>query len=413
MTSLPRKNLALPTVILISICAIGVSAQTYTVLHNFGGPGDGTEPIAPVVFDAQGNLYGTTLTGGQNGGGTVFKLTPSGGNWTESVLYSFTDQSQAQFAPVALDVRGNLYGEIQGGGSQNYGSVYELSPNGGGSWTLQTVHTFTGYPDGSAPSGGLVVGNANQIYGVANSGGHRNVGEVFNFDRLSATNWTELSLYSFLGSSQGQYPGGPLTVDAAGNLYGVSGGGTGNNGMIFKLTPNHRSFGWTESQLYSFQNPAGTPNGGLIFDAAGNIYGTGNEDGKFSRGTVYELSPNQDGTWTYTVLYNFTDENGDGGYPFAGLVMDAAGNLYGTTRQGGSTQGFYCYQAGCGTIFKLTPVGNGQWTESIVHAFDNDDGSAPEDGLVQDRAGNLYGTAGGGGTNNEGVVFEFTPAPAR
>ena len=138
--------------ILISICAIGVSAQTYTVLHNFGGPGDGTEPIAPVVFDAQGNLYGTTLTGGQNGGGTVFKLTPSGGNWTESVLYSFTDQSQAQFAPVALDVRGNLYGEIQGGGSQNYGSVYELSPNGGGSWTLQTVHTFTGYPDGSAPA---------------------------------------------------------------------------------------------------------------------------------------------------------------------------------------------------------------------------------------------------------------------
>jgi uncharacterized repeat protein (TIGR03803 family) len=236
---------------------------------------------------------------------------------------------------------------------------------------------------------------------------------VFNLDHFSATNWTELTLYSFLGGSDGQYPGGPLNIDAAGNLYGVSGGGTDGNGMMFKLTPNHRSFGWTESVLYAFQNPYGTPNGGLLLDASGNIYGTDNEDGPYGFGTVYKLSTNPDGNYTFTPLYSFTGVNGDGAYPNGPLVMDTAGNLWGTTRQGGSTQGYYCQYEGCGTIFKLTSNGNGQWTESIIHAFDSDDGSAPSDGMIRDRAGNLYGTAGGGGTNNEGVVFELTPAPAR
>lgn len=411
MTSLSRKKLALPTLTLMIACSIGLSAQTYTVLHNFGGPGDGIGPIAPMVFDVQGNLYGTTLSGGTGSYGTVFMLAPNGGTWNESVLYSFSNSNQGGFGQMAVDVRGNLYGELGPEGTGNDGSVYELSPNGGGSWTLQTLYVFTGYPDGAGPTGGVLLGNANEIFGVANGGGQRNVGMVFDLDRLSATHWTEFRLYSFLGSAQGQYPGGPLNLDTAGNLYGVSGGGTGNSGMIFKLSPNHRSFGWTESQLYSFQYPHGTPNTGLVIDADGNIYGTGHEDGKYAVGSVYELSPNQDGTWTYTDLYDFTGTNGDGAFANGGLVMDAAGNLYGTTRQGGSYQGYYCSYSGCGIIFELSPVGNGQWTESIVHTFDNNDGSLPSAGLTQDRAGNLYGTASGGGTNNDGVVFELTPAP--
>jgi uncharacterized repeat protein (TIGR03803 family) len=265
---------------------IDAHAQTYTVLHNFGGAGDGTGPLAPMVFDPLGNFYGTTLAGGQ-GYGTVFKLAPNGdGNWTESLIYSFAMEGEEQYAPVVLDVRGNLYGETPGGGYQSYGTVYELSPSGGGSWTMQTLHTFTGYPDGDAPTGGVLVGNANQVYGVANGGGMRNIGMVFNLDHLSATGWQEFTLHSFLGGSDGEYPGGPLAIDGAGNLYGVTNGGSGGNATVYKLTPNQRSFGWSESILYTFQNPYGTPNGGLIFDASGNIYGTDREDGPYSVGTV-------------------------------------------------------------------------------------------------------------------------------
>jgi uncharacterized repeat protein (TIGR03803 family) len=391
------------------IGAIGAHAQTYTVLHNFGASGDGGGPVAPLVLDPEGNLYGTTLAGGLQSFGTVFKLSPNGNStWNESVLYSFAIDGEEQYAPVVLDLRGNLYGETPGGGYQSYGTVYELSPSGGGSWTMQTLHTFTGYPDGDAPTGGVLLGNANQVYGVANGGGMRNIGMVFNLDHLSATGWNEFTLHSFLGGSDGEYPGGPLAIDVAGNLYGVTNGGSGGNAIVYKLTPNQRSFGWSESILYTFQNPYGTPNGGLIFDAAGNIYGTDDEDGTDDYGTVYKLTLNPDGNYTFAALYNFTGVNGDGTYPNGPLVMDAAGNLYGTTRQGGQT-GYECGE-GCGTIFKLTPSSNGQWTETILYEFnENSGGWQPHDGLIMDGAGNLYGTAIYGGTNSGGVAFEFTP----
>jgi uncharacterized repeat protein (TIGR03803 family) len=393
----------------VMICVTGVPAQTYAVLHNFGGPSDGLQPVAPLVFDPHGNLYGTTLEGGSQGYGTVFKLSPNGaGTWSESVLHSFDAQGDAQYAPVALDLRGNLYGETPGNGSQAYGTVYELSPNGDGGWTLQTLYTFTGYPDGAAPTGGVLLGNANQIFGVGNSGGARNIGMVFNLDHFSASHWNEFMLYSFLGGADGQYPGGPLTFDAAGNLYGVSSGGTYGNGLLFKLAPNQRSFGWTETMLYAFQNPYGTPNPGLIFDAAGDIYGTDYEDGPYGFGTVYKLTLNPDGNYTFAALYNFTGVNGDGAYPNGPLAMDATGNLYGTTRQGG-LGGYECGE-GCGTIFKLTPSSNGQWTETILYQFnENSGGWQPHDGLIMDRAGNLYGTAVYGGVYSGGVAFEIAP----
>jgi uncharacterized repeat protein (TIGR03803 family) len=412
-TRLSPARLALAVVMLTVIWSLGVQAQTYTLIYNFGSSGaaDGRGPVAPLIFDPQGNLYGTTLQGGAAGFGSVFKLAPNGnGSWTESVIYSFPADGDQQYSPVALDVRGNLYGETPGDGNQSQGSVYELSPNGNGNWSIQTLHSFTGYPDGDAPTGGVLLGNANQVYGVANAGGMRNIGMVFNLDHLSAAGWHEFTLHSFLGGSDGEYPGGPLAIDAAGNLYGVTNGGSGGNAIVYKLTPNQRSFGWSESILYTFQNPYGTPNGGLIFDASGNIYGTDREDGPYYVGTVWKLSPNPDGNYTFTPLYSFTGVNGDGAYLNGPLVMDASGNLYGTTEQGGRLDGYYCMYGGCGTIFKLTPSSNGQWTETILYDFnDTSSGWQPHDGLIMDRAGNLYGTALYGGATGAGTVFELTP----
>src|SRR5664279_3943944 len=347
------RNVTLAIMTFSMICAIGVHAQTYKVLHTFNYT-DGSQPIAPLVFDPQGNLYGTTFSGGLSG----------------------------------------------------YGTVFELSPNSDGTWSESIIHAFTNGRDGAGPNGGVVLANGNEMYGVA-EGGATHLGLVFSLDHISATNWHELVLHPFTGGADGEYPGGPLTLDSSGNLYGVTGGGSFGNGTVFKLTPNPGSSGWTKSLLYTFNRPDGTPDGGLIFDAAGNIYGTCHEDGTYGWGTVYKLTQNPDGSWTETALHEFQGyHNGDGQYPNPALVMDAHGNLYGTTAEGGSG----CDPLGCGTIFKLTPLPDGQWLETILHEFtDGNDGGEPLAGLISDRAGNLYGVAYTGGANDSGVVFELTP----
>ena len=401
------RNVTLAIVTFSMICAIGVHAQTYKVLHTFDYT-DGSQPITPLVFDPQGNLYGTTFSGGLSGRGTVFKLSPNGdGTWTESVLHNFDSNGDDPEAPVVLDGQGNIYGETPGAGvGGSYGTVFELSPNSDGTWTEHIIHAFTNGRDGAGPNGGVVLANGNKMYGVA-EGGATHLGLVFSLDHISATNWHELVLHPFTGGADGEYPGGPLTLDSSGNLYGVTGGGSFGNGTVFKLTPNPGSSGWTKSLLYTFNRPDGTPNGGLIFDAAGNIYGTCHEDGTYGWGTVYKLTQNPDGTWIETALHEFQGyHNGDGQYPNPALVMDAHGNLYGTTAEGGSG----CDPLGCGTIFKLTPLPDGQWLETILHEFtDGNDGGEPLAGLISDRAGNLYGVAYTGGANDSGVVFELTP----
>jgi uncharacterized repeat protein (TIGR03803 family) len=219
--------------------------------------------------------------------------------------------------------------------------------------------------------------------------------------------WTETVLHSFNNNgTDGYSPWGGLTIDALGNLYGTTAaGGAYNQGTIFELTPT-ASGSWTETLLHSF-NDNGTdgsrPYDTLIFDASGNLYGATELGGTYNHGAVFELTPKVGGGWTEKVLHSF-DENGVDGYdPWAGLVLDAAGNLYGTTLGGGASS--------CGVVFKLTPASGGSWTEKIMHSFTSEptDGCAPRAGLTFDASGNIYGTTNAGGANGGGTVFEITP----
>jgi uncharacterized repeat protein (TIGR03803 family) len=221
--------------------------------------------------------------------------------------------------------------------------------------------------------------------------------------------YTERMLYSF----RIQNPVSPsgLIFDAAGNLYGTGGGGQYREGMVYELTPREGGRFWTEKVLHNFHylRPGSITDGalpnGLVFDAAGNLYGTTLGGGGFGCGIVYELSPTASGVWTETVLYTFTPYNGDGCEPTAGVIFDTAGNLYGTTREGGTHGG------GNGTVFELTPTAGGGWTETILYSFGATatDGSQPFASLIFDTAGNLYSTTFMGGAYGAGTVFELTP----
>lgn len=215
---------------------------------------------------------------------------------------------------------------------------------------------------------------------------------------------TEQVLYNFKGGSDGAEPDASLVFDGAGNLYGTTYyGGANGSGTVFELTPSKA--GWTETVLHSFTGSDGAlPSAGLILDGGGNLYGTTQAGGAAGFGVVFELSPSRAG-WTETVLYSFTGGN-DGRGPVGGVVFDSGGNLYGTTSGGG-------YPIGGGTVFELTPSGGG-WTENILYAFNASNGAPNGSGLhagvVFDRAGNLYGTTVFGGTNYWGTIFELTPS---
>jgi uncharacterized repeat protein (TIGR03803 family) len=258
---------------------------------------DGYDPNSAVIFDAQGNLYGSTTYGGAYGCGSIFKLAPSsGGTWTETIIYSFAGCQGVYFETTGLifDQHGNLYGTNQ----LNSGIVFELSP----------------------PSG-------------------------------SGTQWTEKTLYSFTGGTDGR-----------------------------------------------------NPLGGVVFDAPGNLYGTVWAGGVYGGGEVYKLTPNSGGTWTKTALHSFTGVNGDGSEPQAGLVIDSNGNLYGTTSYGGTNGCNFC-----GSVFELQPSGSG-YRETILHSFTlGVDGSASYAPLIRDSLGNLYGTTSNGGAGAQGTVFEIKP----
>jgi uncharacterized repeat protein (TIGR03803 family) len=347
------------------------------VLYSFAvrGNGDGASPSGGLIIDGAGTLYGTTHTGGDTtcDCGTVFELSPgSNGTWTESVLHSFTS-SDGQFpsAGVIFDSAGNLYGTAVAGGAIGSGVVYELSPGSNGKWTEKVVHSFN--------------------------------------PRVK----------------DGFTPFGALTIDGAGNLYGTTqrGGVGGGYGTVYQLRPG-KNGKWTEKLLFSFKaGKDGTgPWSGVIFDKAGNLFGTTSHGGAdvsgcvFDQkprgcGTVFELTPGARGKWTETVLHSFHHNGRDGYDPRGNLALDAAGNLYGTTADGGSDHGSDCFFDGCGIVFELTPGANGTWTEKILHSFNaaRMDGAFASDGLILDSAGNLYGTTGEGGATGNGTVFEVTP----
>ena len=392
------------------------------VLHNFNNNGtDGYYPRASLISDAAGNLYGTTIYGSTDGVGTVFELTPTtGGGWTEQVLHSFgngTDGGEPR-ASLIFDAAGNLYGTTYGGGIYCHsiggcGTVFELTLTAGGNWTEAVLYNFGSFTDdGYEPSASLIFDAAGNLYGTTQFGGIHGWGTVFELTPTTGGGWSEQVLYNFCAqtncSTDGFLPSAGLIFDAAGNLYGTTTlGGTDGVGTVFELTPTGGG-GWSEQVLLNFGTGGAFPQAGLIFDAAGNLYGTTSEGGT-NIGTVFELTPNVGGGWTETVLHNFGSGT-DGSYPYAGLIFDAAGNLYGTTQYGGT---YNSCSGGCGTVFELTPTAGGKWTEQVLLNFNGTGGANPYAGLIFDAAGHLYGTTQLTYYNCSGfycgTVFELMP----
>jgi uncharacterized repeat protein (TIGR03803 family) len=332
-----------------------------SILHNFGdGSRDGMNPYGNILLDASGNIYGTASYGGLNGGGTAFELIPqAAGGWGEVILHNFTTRgSDGEYPDTGLiaDSQGNLYGgTLRGGLAANCGGfgcgiVFELVRDAGGKWTEKILHDFSGVNgDGNGP----------------------------------------------------QYN---LAFDPSGNLYGTTlSGGSFGGGMVFELTPTAKGL-WVETKVHSFEGGSGDgyyPNAGLTLDASGNLYGTTSLGGAYNHGTVFKLMPGIGGEWATKVLYSFGASATDGVDPMAGVIFGAVGNLYGNT-SGGGTSGY-------GTVFELAPNGDGTWTEIILHSFTGTDGNYPAASLAVDGRGNIYGTTEEGGTNLVGTVFEIIP----
>jgi len=379
------------------------------VLHTFESYAK--NPDAGLVMDSSGNLFGTTQMGGGcnlAGCGTVFELSPvSGGGWSFSTLYNFKGGSDGSSpaASLILDTSGNLYGTTQGGGDFDFGTVFELSRTSSG-WVERILYSFgANQDDGGCPDAALLFDTKGDLFSTTACGGADAFGTVF--EPMSGGGWTESVLYSFQGGDDGDTPMGALVLDTLGNLYGTTEGGNPlGGGVVFELTPSSGG-AWTESVLYSFQGGLDGygPSGALAMDPAGSLYGTTEMGGFRNFGSVFKLTPGVGGIWTESVIHHFHPMQGDGYAPHAGVIIDALGNLYGTTVFGGAM--------GTGTLFKLTPGQSGQWTEKLYSFNGSTGGSAPYGGVIQDKAGNFYGTTfwggNGSGQSGNGVVFALVP----
>ncbi len=363
-------------------------AQTERVIYSFcslTNCADGSQPLSNVIMDAQGNLYGTTSLGE-----TDFKLEPGG---TLTVLYTYcpiggktcTDGSHSG---LVRDSAGNLYGTTDRGGVNNFGTVFQLSSDG----TLTTLYTFHGNTDGLNPDAGLLRDSAGNLYGTTLYGGKYYGGTIYRVDPAGKKN----IMHSFGATpTDGANPGAVVPVmDRLGNLYGTTqAGGTHGDGTVFEITA-----GGAESVLYNFgdtTNDGINPLVGLAIDSEGNLYGTTTSGGTYNEGTVFRVTHNG----TETVIHNFQNNGTDGYNSYAPVVLDASGNLYGVTNSGG--------RHGFGTVFEVDASG----VETILHAFANNgtDGMNPVGGLLLDSAGNLYGTTQYGGAHKAGTVFEVAP----
>ena len=333
-----------------------------TVLHTFTLGSDGGDPVGNPVFDQSGSLYTTAQLGGLNGSGTLLRLTKNpDGSWTSTVAFNFPGGTGgAQPNGVVFDSSGNLYGTTQLGGNLTCsgrggcGVVFRLSPNSDGTWTETVLHSFNGR-DGSLPIGSLSLDSSGNMYGITLVGGSHHLGTVFKVTSSGNGRWSETVLLSFTGSN-GSNPEGGVALDTLGDLYGI------------------------------------TPFGG-----------------KYSNGVAYRLTSNGNGTYTDEVLHSFSGFK-DGSQPYGGVVIDSQGNLYGTTSLGGNVR---CASPnGCGVVFKLDAKAKGSSAETVLHYFGSADGSAPYAGVTLDAKGNLFGVTSSGGDVGLGAVFQISPPTA-
>ncbi len=399
-----RYSWALAFSFLLGLMAVPPSAQgqTFSVLYSFVSEADGDRPDS-LVRDAEGNLYGTTFYGGVEAKGTVFKLDTTG---KKTVLYRFRNLPDG-YGPngVIRDAAGNLYGTTYWGGSscffqQGCGTVFKLDASG-----KETVlHRFGRYADGRFPGAGVIRDAAGNLYGTTSGGGVVSLcgggcGTIFKID----SSGKETVLYRFRGGADGVAPYGGLIRDGSGNLYGTTQtGGANAYGTVFKMDASG-----TLTVIHSFNAEEGCySSASLLRDSAGNLYGTTSSCGEFGAGTVFKVAPSGEAT----VLHTFTWGT-DGGALYGPLVQDTAGNLYGSTGFGGDLTSPLCTEGGntpgCGVVFEIDT--NGQY--SVLHAFDGTDGQWAYYGVIQDAAGNLYGTTAEGGTPTCfcGTVFKIEP----
>ncbi len=406
------------------VCALGIIAtqpahgQTYTVIHTFTGQGDGGLPSTGLTLGAGGSLYGTTSIGSL-GYGSVFKLKQSGSGWILTPLYNFEGGSDG-IGPqtrVAIAQDGTLYGATyQGGegtcpgsGGNGCGTIFHLRPPSTAPrsvlapWNETVLYRFTGGSDGGAPDGDITFDQSGSIYGTTSGGGSPSClygcGVIYNLTR-SGGGWAETVLYSAQDGEDGALPHGGVVFDTSGNLYGAFQGCFLHcYGTVYELSPS--GSGWTEQTLYRFTNGSdgNGPDGSVIIDGAGDLYGSSWDGGSGGGGVVFELIPSF-GSWSFNLVYSLAG-GGDSCGPNDRLLMDQAGNLYGTT---------YCDGThGAGSVFKLIPGASG-WTYIDLYDFtDGNDGGYPRSNVVLDGQGNLYGTASIGGTGHVGVVWEITP----
>jgi uncharacterized repeat protein (TIGR03803 family) len=337
----------------------GASGWTETILYTFSNGKDGGQPCGGLLADANGNLYGATNQGGLHSLGVIYKLTPTANvPWKQTILHNFGAGSGGTppFAwypfSLIMDGAGNLYGvTLYGVKHPQAGTVFKLSPNPNGTWTHSVLYDFSGGVDGEFPAiRNLTLDSQGSLYGATIDGGTYGAGVIFKLTPTSSGPWTETILHTFTGGIDGAAPNGGLIFDSAGNLYGttVSGGSSKcypGCGVVFKLSPTHSGL-WVERQLFVFQNGE-EPYGGLIFDPAGNLYGTTYLGGASGFGSVFKLTPTTSGPWMQTVLHSFAGYPADGAWPHATLLRDASGNLYGSTFFAGTHYG--------GVVFQIAP----------------------------------------------------------
>lgn len=454
------RNVVAAVAVTLVMTVFSMAQYSETPIYTFTGGSDGAIGGRQLVSDSAGNLYGTTISGGNKstscavqtgvpGCGVVFKLTPTG---KYTVLHTFTGGEDGAFpyAGVTLDSAGNLYGTTFAGGDKKpkvchylnlggmpagCGVVFKLTPAAHGPWKETVLYTFTGGKDGAGPFASVIFDSGGNLYGAGGYGGDKptacepyGCGVVFKLTPTANGPWTEKVLYRFDGVRTGLLPVG-VTFGSGGNLYGITyvGGdksagcvaGYVGCGVVFKLKPTAHGL-WKETVLHAFTDgkDGGVPQGTPIVDQKDNVYGTTVTGGDYGPGVVYELTPRANGTWEEKVLHTFTGRS-DGGNDQNPVVLDSTGNLYGTTDNGGDPS---CNGgSGCGVVFKLTPTTKGPWTETVLYPFtQGTDGDFPHSNLLFDSTGDIFGMTTGGGDGSEcltnkwgiygcGVVFKLTP----